>query len=189
MDYWIAIDKQKIGPLSLDEVRRRRLAPETLVWHKGLPTWREAGSLPELADSLAGSENMESSETSEVTVDSESPENTGLNATPTPPPTPVPPAYREPAIRYAMPNAMKPQTDPIPEKPATYLGWNIAAIILCCFITGIIGVIYSSKVSSRYDMGDYDGARRASETAGLLLIISIVAGLVLLPFQILMNLL
>ncbi len=184
MDYWIAIDKQKIGPLSLDEVRQRRLAPDTLVWHQGLPAWREAASLPELADALSTSTEI----TETVTVESETPHQQATPAAATPPV--APPVFREPVGHYsfhAQP-APAPRPESIPDKPTTYMGWNIAAIILCCFLTGIIGVIFSSKVSSRYAMGDYDGARKASETAGLMLIISIVIGLVALPFQILMNL-
>ncbi|MCM1292491.1 MAG: CD225/dispanin family protein [Bacteroides sp.] len=149
MQYWVAINKTKHGPLSLDEVRAMHLLPDTLVWHKGLDGWMPASSLPELADSLAG----------EISVASFDP----TNAT-------TPPVYRMPAT-------------PLPPKPPTYLGWSIASIILCCLIPGIVAVVYGSKVSSRYNEGDYEGAQKASERAELWLIISIVVGLVWLPFS------
>ena len=182
MDYWIAIDKQKIGPLSLEEVRRRRLAPDTLVWHRGLPTWRQAGLLPELAGALSTDPEPQAEAANPVEPQQFEPQ-TPVN------PAPPTPGYR-PAPVFTIPSAAAPgpqQPQPVPEKPTTYLGWNIAAIILCCFIPAIVGLIYSLKVSSRYDSADYEGARRASETAGIWLLVSVVVGLVMLPFQILIT--
>ncbi|MDE5800731.1 MAG: CD225/dispanin family protein [Paramuribaculum sp.] len=80
------------------------------------------------------------------------------------------------------------EADTRPERPRSYLGWGIAAIILCCMVPAIVSVIYSTYVSSRYADGDYEGARRASETAEIWLLVSIVAGIVELPFIIAINL-
>lgn len=69
--------------------------------------------------------------------------------------------------------------------PPTYIAWSIVAMLLCCLIPGIVALCYSSKVSSRYSAGDYQGAQKASETACIWLIITIVCGLISFPFQIL----
>ena len=61
-----------------------------------------------------------------------------------------------------------------PEMPRTYLVWNILAILFCCLIPAIVGLVYSTKVSSRYSAGDYTGAEKASSLACTWLIISIV---------------
>ncbi len=48
MLYWIIINGQKLGPLTLDETLRQPLQPETLVWHQGLPSWLPANRIKEL---------------------------------------------------------------------------------------------------------------------------------------------
>lgn len=72
--------------------------------------------------------------------------------------------------------------------PATYLIWSILATVFCCFIPGIIAIIFSSMVSSKYYMGDLEGSRRASRMAEIWIIVSVVLGVVAatlyLPFMI-----
>lgn len=50
MQYWyLFINNSKIGPLSLEEVRKSLITPETMVWHEGLAGWLPASQVPELA--------------------------------------------------------------------------------------------------------------------------------------------
>lgn len=60
--------------------------------------------------------------------------------------------------------------------PPTYLVWSVIMTILCCTIPGIVAIIYSAKVSSKFYEGDFDGAHRASERAEIWIIISFVLG-------------
>ena len=73
--------------------------------------------------------------------------------------------------------------------PATYLIWSVLATIFCCFIPGIIAIIFSSMVSSKFYSGDVEGARRASRMAEIWIIVSVVLGVVAatlyLPFMLL----
>ena len=62
--------------------------------------------------------------------------------------------------------------------PPTYLAWAVVTMVLCCFIPGIVAVVNSSKVSSRYYAGDYEGARRASRNAEIWIIITFVLGVI-----------
>ena len=62
------------------------------------------------------------------------------------------------------------------EMPSTWLIWSILVTVFCCFIPGIIAIIFSSQVSSRFYSGDYEGARRASRNAEIWIIISFVLG-------------
>ncbi len=50
MNYWVVIDRQKFGPLTLEEVRSMPVREESYVWHSGLPSWVRAKDVPELAD-------------------------------------------------------------------------------------------------------------------------------------------
>lgn len=60
--------------------------------------------------------------------------------------------------------------------PSTYLVWSVIMTVLCCFIPGIIAIIFSTKVSSRYYAGDVEGAKRASKNAEIWIIVSFVLG-------------
>lgn len=62
--------------------------------------------------------------------------------------------------------------------PSTWLIWSVLVTVFCCFIPGIIAIIFSSMVSSRYYSGDIEGARRASRAAEAWIIVSVVLGVV-----------
>lgn len=77
------------------------------------------------------------------------------------------------------------ESAPLPEPmPNTYLVWSVIITILCCLIPGIIAIIYSASVSSKYYRGDIEGAKRASRNAEIWCIVSIVAGIVWSTFYI-----
>ena len=60
--------------------------------------------------------------------------------------------------------------------PPTYLVWSIVMTILCCTIPGIVAIIYSAQVSSKFYQGDIQGAQRASQRAEIWIIVSFVVG-------------
>lgn len=72
--------------------------------------------------------------------------------------------------------------------PSTWLIWSILVTIFCCFIPGIIAIIFSSQVSSKYYAGDIEGAKRSSRQAEIWIIVSVVLGVLAatlyLPFMI-----
>lgn len=105
-----------------------------------------------------------------------------------------PPAYTPP-YRQAQPT--------LPPRPSTFLAGNIIVAVLslcgCCtgamggvfgivasiaaLVTGIIGIVFSSMVTSRYKEGNYEGAKGASTVAkamffvtlGLIVVVAIIA--------------
>jgi uncharacterized membrane protein YhaH (DUF805 family) len=49
MEYYYSTNgNDKIGPMSLDELKQKKITPKTLIWHKELDDWKMAGQLPEL---------------------------------------------------------------------------------------------------------------------------------------------
>ena len=48
MNYYYGKDEEKIGPLSLDELKKVDIKDDTLVWHEGLKDWVKASELKEL---------------------------------------------------------------------------------------------------------------------------------------------
>ncbi len=50
-------------------------------------------------------------------------------------------------------------------QPKNYLIESILVTIFCCQPFGIISIIYSSQVNSKYTLGDFEGAKLASKNA------------------------
>lgn len=75
--------------------------------------------------------------------------------------------------------------------PPSYMVWAILSLVLCCMPAGIVAVIMSSQVSSKFYQGDIRGAQRASRNAEIWIIISFVLGVMAntlyLPFLFLLG--
>lgn len=103
-----------------------------------------------------------------------------VKATPVPPPVPVEERQEQKGkerpyfLRY---ESTQPQPPAAP-MPSTYLIWAVLATVFCCLIPGVVAIVFASQVSTRYAVGDMDGARRASRRAQIWIIISIVLGVV-----------
>ena len=61
--------------------------------------------------------------------------------------------------------------------PKTWLVESILVTIFCCQILGIISIIYSAGVESKFYRGDIGGADSSSKTAKTLVIISVAFGI------------
>lgn len=79
------------------------------------------------------------------------------------------------------------QTPPVyqssyePEKPVnwvSYLVLSILTTVCCCVPFGIVGIVYSAKINSAMNAGDYEGAQRAAKTAKIWIIVAAVVGLI-----------
>lgn len=64
--------------------------------------------------------------------------------------------------------------------PPNHLVWAILTTIFCCWITGLVAIIFAAQVDSKYSAGDYYGAVDASNKAKLWSIISAVSLLVII---------
>lgn len=60
-----------------------------------------------------------------------------------------------------------------PQRPNSYLALAIISTILCCLPTGIVSIIYATKVNSLYEDGNYSEATKASKNAKTWGIVSI----------------
>lgn len=86
------------------------------------------------------------------------------------PPTATPPGYPPPYAQtyppvYGPPAYYPPTSYPAVPHIPSYMGWAIATLILCFWPTGIVAVVYASKVGNRLAMGDIAGAQEASRKA------------------------
>jgi len=150
--YYAMFGSERRGPMSLDELRRAGITPSTPVWHPGMADWAEASTLPELSACFAA------------------PQPPYGQQPPYQPYNQQPP-YQQPAAGYG-----GNQGYGMPPCPNNYLVWSILVTVLCCLVGGIVALVYSSKVQTLYQQGDYDGALRASNNAKNWCIGSAVAG-------------
>ena len=60
--------------------------------------------------------------------------------------------------------------------PPTFLVWAVVMTVFCCTVPGIVAIIYSAQVSSKFYQGDFEGASRASRRAEIWIIVSFVLG-------------
>ncbi|MDE6246975.1 MAG: phosphoribosylglycinamide formyltransferase [Muribaculaceae bacterium] len=66
--------------------------------------------------------------------------------------------------------------DDMPAMPSTYLVWSVIMTVLCCLPAGIVAIIFSTQVSSKYYAGDIEGAKKASDRAQIWIIVAFVIG-------------
>ncbi len=67
-----------------------------------------------------------------------------------------------------------------PIQPKNYLIESILVTIFCCQPFGIVGIVFSSQVNSKYAVGDYVGAERASKEAKKWMTWGFACGLIVL---------
>lgn len=96
-------------------------------------------------------------------------------ASSTPPMTPPPPPFGGPPGYGGPPSFGYGAGQP----PNNYLVWAILTTILCCLPLGVVSIVFSSQVNSKWAMGDAQGALKASNNARNFAIASAVAALVI----------
>ncbi|MBQ6338855.1 MAG: CD225/dispanin family protein [Kiritimatiellae bacterium] len=63
--------------------------------------------------------------------------------------------------------------------PSNHLVSSILVTIFCCLPVGIAAIVFTIVANSRLEAGDVKGARSASKTAGMLINVAIICGIVL----------
>uniref|UniRef100_A0A087XIT3 Uncharacterized protein n=1 Tax=Poecilia formosa TaxID=48698 RepID=A0A087XIT3_POEFO len=66
----------------------------------------------------------------------------------------------------------------------SYFGWSVFNTVCCCVPLGVAALIHSNKAKSANEAGDTVAAQDASKTAMILNILSLICGLILIPFVI-----
>lgn len=140
--YYIRHNDQPAGPYTIGELAAMGITPDTIVWAEDIVDWIPAYQVSEL-NSLFASTTAQ-----------------------TPPPYQEPSGQATEAPRY---DTIGPKAQPTirPPMPPTYLVWSILVTIFLCRIAGIVAIVYSIQVSSRYYAGNYEGAAYASRQARL----------------------
>ena len=205
MNYWIIHNGVRLGPLSLGELGLIPVLPSTPLWREGFAGWVEARHVPEVRAVLFEQSTPPPAPAPIVT--GEMPIADDI------PPIPaedddIPPiiedgddissACAEEAsepIRDAMVEPVEPvstvepekRTEPVPAPtPSSFLLWNIVTCLLCCPVTGVVGIIYALKTRRAIAAGDFVKGAKTSSVAEWMVILSITIGAATVPLGALM---
>lgn len=203
--FYVVLQQVVTGPIvGLEDLSTYNIEPDTPVWYDGLDDWKpailapltnqlftpdseyhlykaaqEAGeSIPEIPQSSAAEQPVEESvpeipvEPTPVLPQNEVPHATNIRTDPF--------YYNQPGHQTA-PQAVE-RSQGV-KRPSPYLIWSIVVAVVFSLICGIIAIIYSCKVKSKFKRGDIKGAERCSETAQWWIAIGICVGLISSVFQ------
>ena len=201
MKYWANINGVQHGPVEKQQLIGLGLTRDSYVWREGLEDWVMVQNFSELDDlfPVKPMADVPPTDDGNYTAAAETPRCEPLTEeTPadepdedkTPANDPVPPSIPQipqiPQQPYQQPVA--PQ-QPLPPCPPTNLVWGILTTVLCCQVLGIVSIVYALQVKAKYDSGDLETAQRYSDRAAMWSIAAIVAGLIVTPFVMLLQLL
>ena len=208
MKYWANINGVQHGPVEKQQLIGLGLTRDSYVWREGLEDWVMVQNFSELDDlfPVKPVADVPPTDDSTSTLAAETPRCEPLTEeTPadepaedkTPADDTVPPAIPQipqiPQQPYQQPyrpgeQQYAPQ-QPLPPCPPTNLVWGILTTVLCCQVLGIVSIVYALQVKAKYDSGDLETAQRYSDRAAMWSIAAIVAGLIVTPFVMLVQLL
>lgn len=172
MKIWIYLNGLQQGPYSLEQVKLLPVDADTPVWYDGLPQWTPAGQTPLLGPLFATAAPEPDGPACAPETPAEQAARAARTATQA--------AYAAQAAAQAA-QAAQMATTPIPPRPSTYIVWSIILTILCCSPFALAGIITGAISSSRYNSGDYAGAKSMSTVTEWLLIISVVCAVIAAP--------
>ena len=208
MKYWANINGVQHGPVEKQQLIGLGLTRDSYVWREGLEDWVMVQNFSELDDLFPVKPMADvpptddnTSTTAAVTpacepLTEETPADEPAEDM-TPADDIVPPAIPQipqiPQQPYQQPyrpgeQQYAPQ-QPLPPCPPTNLVWGILTTVLCCQVLGIVSIVYALQVKAKYDSGDLETAQRYSDRAAMWSIAAIVAGLIVTPFVMLLQLL
>lgn len=164
MKVWVYLDGRQQGPFEFEQLLDMPVDQDTKVWFEGLDKWYPAGTLEQMRPLFDGSlTSVRNAHTEPETETAREVEVIEI--------------AEQPAGATAAATAAL-HRQPDEPCPPTYLGWSIFLLICCCSPLSLAAVIASICTSSYYGRGRLDSARKASEVAAWLVMISIALGLI-----------
>ena len=189
MKFWIRINGLQEGPMDKEQLKAQNITPTTYVWCAGMKDWAYARDVADLQDIISanGENDVQESLATETAVTSETDADTSAEQ-PCENATENAAAY-EPVAESPVPQKEQAQNDPytaletpvaeakpVEERPCppNNLIWAILITILCCQPLGILAIVFSAQVNSKYYESGYDAAKKYSDWSAILCIASVV---------------
>lgn len=207
MKFWIRINGLQEGPMEIDQMKDYNVTPTTYVWCAGMKDWAYARDVEDLKNIILWDKTDEEPPTFEDV--SEENEDDSLNTDKQLEDTDKPivtenktdeipddeednedyDSYRhEESIKSSEPRHKSKNIYQDEERPcpSNNLIWAILCTIFCCQITGIIAIVFAAQVSSKYEENGYAAAKKYSDWAGIMCIVSVILAIlacsIFLPF-------
>jgi len=177
MKVWIYLEGKQQGPFEMEDLKSKPgFDKNTRVWFEGLPKWYSAGSLEQLKplfeDSVCDGNNAEASVEN---VEEHEDEAADIQVTPLSEPA----GQAEPSYAPYAPGRMyRSPIQPGEPCPPTYIGWSVFLLICCCSPVSLAALAASICVSTFYGRGNVVKAKKASEWAAWLVMISLALGMI-----------
>lgn len=176
---YVYLNGEQRGPFTRQELCDLHITPDTPVWYSGLEEWAPAGSLPLTRDLCMNPGGCPPNPQAPFQQPGQYQQPQYQQGQYQQPPYQQtygqqPPYTPNPGPGYAPGQPM----NQMPPCPDTYLVWAILTTLCCCLPFGIVAIVYSSKVNSAYNAGDYNGAVRNSNIARNWCIASAISGVV-----------
>ncbi len=134
------VSKLQYGPFNANELLRKNIRPETMVWCSGMHDWTEAGALPELAFLFE----------SGIPTPQKTEETTKLPGTKT-----SLPSQKVTSVSDAQQHTL----------PKTWLIEAVLFTFICCSPVSLVGLFFAIRVETHYSNRNYEKAERASNRA------------------------
>jgi len=175
--YYIdAASKQQCGPFTPNELQRKDIRPETMVWRSGMADWVEAGTLQEL-NYLFDSRIPVPQEQKEPERRPQTQPQQQSQPQQQPQSSPQAQTYnnRQQQTPYSRNRQQEYQYNYDEQRkwagvipmPKNWLVESILLTIFCCSPISLVGIFYAAKVETLYKNKDYEGAQDASQKAKL----------------------
>lgn len=149
MKYFAIIDGEQKGPYTLEELHAAGVTPETYIWCKEMPDWRQASEVGDVCryfrQHLSGT--LPKRDGTAATVTSEA-EDSRQEIFPELPEA----GYRD---------------DNIEEAPRNILIYAVLATIFCCPVSGIMAILFSIRTNRLWKEGKKEESHDAFRKARL----------------------
>ena len=165
--YFINANNEQKGPVEPEQLLAYGVTRDTQVWTQGMPLWRPAGEVAELAH---------------LFIPQGGAVPPPFNNPQMPPQAQVPPQPQYQQSQYQQNQYQQPQyqqNQSYEEKPNTWLVWSILSTIFCCLPLGIAGIVYANKVDTLWYQGHHEEARKAASKARMCCLIALGSGLII----------